>query len=337
MYHERDTKIDILRFIAIICIIIAHSGAPTLIFQLRNFDVILMVLLLGTSFYLSQNNKISYINYIYKRFKRLIIPTWTFLTLFFVLFLIISLVVGNKYYFNLEQIITSYALVGGIGFVWIMKVFFIVAIISPIILGVSKKIKSNQLYWLVLISLYVLYSILLIINNSLTGKFQNLFDLFIVQGFGYGLIAAIGIRLKLLNRKEIITICMIFFFLFVFLMFKYDFISTQQFKYPPKIYYISYGLFMSFLLYILLDISQIHRLFNNKGVFFLSKNSLWLYFWHIIPIYILDIFGDRIPLINNYFITRFVFIFIIALFFTYIHENIKHRIKLKNKRLAKTA
>ena len=54
---ERDYKIDILRFIAIICIILSHTKPPETIFLLRNFDVTLMVMIMGASFYLSNNNK----------------------------------------------------------------------------------------------------------------------------------------------------------------------------------------------------------------------------------------------------------------------------------------
>ena len=48
---ERDYKIDILRFIAIICIILSHTKPPETIFLLRNFDVTLMVMIMGASFY----------------------------------------------------------------------------------------------------------------------------------------------------------------------------------------------------------------------------------------------------------------------------------------------
>lgn len=56
MKKERNTKIDILRAIAMICIIIAHSKPDALTFQLRNFDVIMIVILLGASFQLSMHH-----------------------------------------------------------------------------------------------------------------------------------------------------------------------------------------------------------------------------------------------------------------------------------------
>lgn len=43
--NRRDTSIDILRFIAISGIILAHSNPGTFLTQLRGFDVVLMVFL----------------------------------------------------------------------------------------------------------------------------------------------------------------------------------------------------------------------------------------------------------------------------------------------------
>ncbi|SFK21637.1 hypothetical protein SAMN04488079_106193 [Methylophaga sulfidovorans] len=46
----RDHRIDLLRFIGLSMIIFAHVGPPSILFQLRNFDVPLMVLISGMSY-----------------------------------------------------------------------------------------------------------------------------------------------------------------------------------------------------------------------------------------------------------------------------------------------
>ncbi|MFJ8415950.1 acyltransferase family protein [Bacillus paramycoides] len=325
---QRDNKIDVLRFIAIIGIILAHSAPPGAIFQLRNFDVTLMILLMGTSFYLSNKNKeIYYVSYLRKRFNRLIIPTWSFLTLFFILFFIISLISNVEYYFTLEDIIGSYTMFAGIGYVWIMKVFFIVAIMSPLMLSSSEKIKDNKKFFLFLIVGYMIYTLLLMVNQKLVGFGQKIFEEFLLQGIGYGLIATFGIRLKKLTKKELIYSCVFFLIAFVTLMVWHDFASTQAFKYPPSMYYFSYGLFVSLFLYLILDIKWISKIFDNKFVYFVSKTSLWLYFWHIIPIYFIKIFGASIPLISNNFVTRFIFLFTIAFVLTVVQEKVKFRLR----------
>lgn len=67
---NRDKSIDILRAFALIGIFFAHVQSPNWILQLRSFDVPLMALLMGTSFYLSnQNKEIRYSDYIKKSLK----------------------------------------------------------------------------------------------------------------------------------------------------------------------------------------------------------------------------------------------------------------------------
>ena len=323
----RDTRIDILRAIAIIGIIIAHSEPNGIIIQLRNFDVVLMVLLLGTSFYLSNSNKnIYYPTYLIKRFKRLIVPTWIFLTIFFVLFYLISLAVKTSYYFIIQDIVKSYTMINGIGYVWIMSVFFLIALISPLLLKLNLKVKSNNYYFIVLFLIYIVYVFLQLMNESLNGPIRVLFEHFVLYGIGYGLIAAFGMRLKFLSSKEIYLWIVIFLTIFLSFMSYYNFSPTQNYKYPPQLYYISYGMFVSLLLYVTLNIKLVHTLFNNKFIMFIAQHSIWLYFWHIIFIYLLKFFGENLSLVANNFITRFGFIFFCALFITYIHNLMKKKL-----------
>jgi fucose 4-O-acetylase-like acetyltransferase len=56
--QSRDIRFDILKVIGLFCIILAHVSPPSLIFQLRNFDVPLMVMISGSVFYLSSFKKI---------------------------------------------------------------------------------------------------------------------------------------------------------------------------------------------------------------------------------------------------------------------------------------
>lgn len=67
MQKNRDSKIDILRFLALLAIFIAHAKPPFWLDQLRSFEVPLMTILMGQSFYISQNRKdIDYWDYVKK-------------------------------------------------------------------------------------------------------------------------------------------------------------------------------------------------------------------------------------------------------------------------------
>lgn len=324
MKNKRNTKIDILRAFAMICIVIAHAKPNPIIFELRNFDVIMIVIIMGASFYLSsQNKKLNFVDYVIKRFKRLILPTWVFLTIFFIFFYIISLFTHHKY-FSFFQIIESYKLLGGIGYVWIMKVFFLVALTSPFILRFSNKIKSDITYFILLSLIYALYYLLYLQLPNISPPINTYYNLILLEGLGYSIVTAIGIRLLSLNQKSFNILVVIITIILIINAIYYQFETTQLHKYPPLIYYISYGTLITFISYRLLDIKFIHDKLNNIFMHFISKHSLWLYFWHIIPIYLIQILDLRI---FEYFSVRFIFIFIIALLITIIQNKLSKKIR----------
>ncbi|HFU3970357.1 TPA: acyltransferase family protein, partial [Streptococcus suis] len=156
---NRYLYIDKLKTLGLLLIFLAHVSPPMFLFQLRNFDVILMIIVSCILFFLSRK-KLSFGDYILKRFKRLVIPTWIFLTIFFIL----SFLMGV--YFNLKVIISSFALHGGIGYVWVIKIYLLVAIILPLVKPLLLK-KEKILYIISLLSL--------ILNEffAFTGYFDN--------------------------------------------------------------------------------------------------------------------------------------------------------------------
>ncbi|CAM3130764.1 acyltransferase [Sporolactobacillus spathodeae] len=295
----------------------------TFIFQLRNFDVTLMVFLMGSSFYLSSQKKnLPYREYLIKRFNRLIIPTWKFLILFFGVFFVIALIFHQHYYFGVRNILSSFLIINGIGYVWIMRVFFIIAVFNPLILLISNKVKNNTIYFLLLTVSYIIYAILLYIDRHIhfSGAAQKIFEYYIAEGFGYCLIAALGIRIYHLKKKQLLFFSTIFFVIFSILFVFHKFAPTQLYKYPPTLYYFSYGLFVSYILFYFLSFNLPLKIFSNKFVIYLSKKSLDLYYCHIIPIYIIILFGSKMAIISGSFITRFLFILFIGLFLLYLKE-----------------
>lgn len=327
---KRDARIDILRATAILCIILAHSIPNGIIFQIRNFDVTLMVFLMGASFFLSNKGKtIKYFDYVIKRFNRLVVPTWKFLIFFFGVFYLFSLFLNDEFYFSAKEIITSFTLISGIGYVWVIKVFFIVALVSPLILYISKRIESNSLFFLILLLFYAIYALLLFVNHSFSeGYIQKLFENFLVEPFGYILVATFGIRLFNLKKKDLIYLSGAFLIIFLVLMVYHNYAPIQDFKYPPTFYYQSYGLFFSFFLFYFLSNNRVMELFNKKSIIFLSKYSLDLYFCHIIPIYIIVLYSDYFPIINVNFITRFLFLLIGGLIILVLKNGFLKLIKL---------
>ena len=151
---ERNYSIDILKVIGILCIVLAHVCESKVIMQLRNFDVPLMVI---CSAYLYKNNdetlKININKFIY-RCIRLAVPVWIFFTLFF----LIKLSFFNVTY-SFYEYFTTYTFIGGIGYVWIIRVYILTAMCLPIFYKIKNRIKSEKLFDLSILVIYVLYEV----------------------------------------------------------------------------------------------------------------------------------------------------------------------------------
>ena len=98
-------------------------------------------------------------------------------------------------------------------------------------------------------------------------------------------------------------------------MFKYyeegRMVPTQEAKYPPTIYYLSYSFFALNALYLLFkNLKEPNKRVENV-VIWLSSNSLWIYLWHIFGWYLWGFtFGfDR----GDFFDFLFKFFFIMFL------------------------
>ena len=306
-------------------------GSPGIIFQARNFDVPLMVLLAGISFsQFSSKKYLHYHNYLYSRFLRLIIPTWIFLTFYnFIFFL------GSNWRPSTNNLFKQFSLIGGsdIG-IWIIRILFSMAIISPILLKINNHINNNKLFFVAIIITYIFYEVLL--YNSKQFLPENIFNiskLIIFFTVSYGLIFLYGIRISSFSKRTIRNIIFLFFAIFfLYLIFLYlqniKFIPTQQFKNPPQIYYVSYALFVSTSLFYITKFNKIY--IDKFNLFqFIGRSTLWIYLWHWFIIKLYNYFK-----IDLNFLFKFLLIYTITVILVYVQTKIIHLVasnKLLNK------
>lgn len=315
MDKGRNLIIDNLRVLGIFLIILAHSNPPNLIFQVRNFDVVMMVILMTLSYKISSDKRkeINYINYVNKRIQRLLIPTFLFLIFYFLMSFIMSCFVPEHYhFFNQKTIISSFLLLDGFGYIWIIRIYFILSLFLPLLKKISSRIESNYIYIFLVSFLIVIQEILVSFNypNNIFFKFLNYY---FIDVWGYILIAAISIRLFSLNKKKVSIISIVIFIIFSFY---FDFTQLQIYKYPPRMYYLLYGFCMTIILYIVLE--KFYKCKANKAnsvILFISNYSLELYFWHIVYIYILK--GINFMDDLNWF-GYYVVILLVSILATYI-------------------
>ena len=142
---KRDPSIDLMRFIGLTMIILAHIGlsrSSSLLFQLRSFDVPLMVFTSGLAF--SGRSTGPYFSFISKRTLRLVLPVYIFVSLYILLNPILSgwglveeytgKVIRGTYMLRLNP---------SIGYVWIIRVFLIVMLATPLLTGIDKRIRND--------------------------------------------------------------------------------------------------------------------------------------------------------------------------------------------------
>ncbi len=285
----RDSTIDFLRAIGLLLIILAHTDELNpLLFQLRNFDVPLMVIVSALSFSAAYKPGRPYMPYVISRIKRLVLPVWLFLTGYF-----ISIAIFDPASPDLlpKPIIGSFLLLGGIGYVWIIRVFVLMALIAPYVYKFHQSKFSNKGYFAYLSAVYLFYELAVYLyglSNNTTIISMFIEDV-VFYSIPYGIILAIGFRLPMLTLKNlrILTFIMVILtILFAVILYVHTgaFIPTQNYKYPPRFYYLSYALASSLLLCMFgrLFWQKIsHYILINRYMTFLSVHSLWVYLWHI--------------------------------------------------------
>lgn len=317
MNSSRVIFIDYLKVIGLLCIVLAHISTDTGILQIRNFDVPLMVMISGflavDSFKRNLKQNKSFLRYFWKRISRLLFPTWIFLIVFFSIMTMFS--VNGTYPYEINFIINSFLLLDGLSYVWIIRIFLICTFITPIIYYFDK-IENDYIQFLILLLIYILYEIAIFLKIN---EWNIIFEFILAYIVPYGIIYLLGMISKKTSPKTdriISVLCLFTFIVSGYLIYLNTgmFQPTQIMKYPPTIYYISYALFVSFLLF---SIFKRINLKQNRFIKFCSKSSLWIYLWHILFLTIIPIILGELNWVLNYII-----VLICSIGITYIQNRI---------------
>ena len=291
---NRNFPIDVLKTIGLLCIMLAHVNPPDWIFQLRQFDVPLVVIVSWYLFSLSQNSqKETLREYFRKRCIRLVLPTWIFLAIFFWSFWMYSQVKNTVFPFTFHEIKSSIFLWKGIGYVWIIRVYLMISIFWPLWL---KLLQKTKLRYLIIVLLYILYELLLFYflqkYGNWSGKKYVLWTFFYL--YAYFFFFYFGSILPKIKKRYIWFLALVWGIITFFhansvwWFFSPEFV-LQSMKYPPHMYYNSYSITISSLLFLIMPFFKILRFEPLKFTFsFISSSSLWIYLWHIFPVYILS-------------------------------------------------
>lgn len=279
---SRNTTIDLMRLAGILLIILAHVNPPNVLFQIRTFDVPMMVFVSGMSYYYSGKTNVRIVPYILSRFKRLVLPVWVFFSLFFS-FIYAFGVTSFTNDLTIKTIILTFML-SGFGYVWIIKVFLLVALLSPLLTLLANRVSG---YFISILAFFFLMISLLIsklIPHPTPFIIYFLINDIIIPCISYGSVFILGYKALSLSKKQIYFSIAMFSTIFIAYIacnyFQYGRIDMpQSYKYPPTLYYVAFSLIMTFTVFMIiksLKIGKINPLFE-----FASSNTIWIYLWHI--------------------------------------------------------
>ena len=155
----RDPAVDLLRFIGISMIFLAHIGPPAALFQLRSFDVPLMIFVSGLSY--SGRQVVGYASFVRKRLGRLLIPLYLFLTVYFLVMWLLS-ECGVVEWFAARKVVGTYLLrlKPSINYVRIFRVFLIVMLLTPPLLRLERAVRDDRGFIALLAALFGLQALL---------------------------------------------------------------------------------------------------------------------------------------------------------------------------------
>ena len=273
--RKRIGYIDFLKALGLLCLLLAHVDAPRWLMQLRSFDVPLMVILSGILAEQSFQKFANQGGYFKKRFERLVLPTWVFLVFYFLLMYVVK---GSPY--NWKYYLKSFLFQrDGIGYVWIILIYFMCAILVPFLCRLRYDGKT---VWL-LVVLYVLYEVAFYFG---IGVNQRLIYCTVYYAVPYGMLTILGLQYRHMHKRTKGTITIIAGAIFSILAILYgrrygEFQLVQVAKYPPRLYYLSYAILVSFLLLIYFS-GRDFGFYSNSVVQFIGSHTLWIYLWHIL-------------------------------------------------------
>ncbi|MEH1785831.1 MAG: acyltransferase [Nostoc sp.] len=346
--RDRDIRFDILKILGIFSIILAHIIPRNIFFHIRNFDVPLMVIVSGSLFYCSSYKKnYSLATYLYKRIPRLIAPVWLFLSFYFIsMYIAYSLFNKHYPYLLTKDIINSFILLDGIGYVWVIRVFILMAIISTLILNLYRYLKNKKLFFIVLSIIYIFYEILFAISTKFNldsiPLLSILINKYLFYTIPYGCLFGLGVALPTMKQKSILIVGGLFLTIFLGLTGYLYCVQgaiplAQTFKYSPRLYYLSYGIFMSMFAFTLVD--TLCKKYNlnsqknlvNKSIIFISASTLWIYLWHILFLYIEKLVVKNNSSLNSNYVGIFLIITILSIATTLAQKIIVSGVIRKNK------
>ncbi len=256
-----------------------------------------------------------------KRFKRLVVPCWVFITLYLLFSLLMGIWFPNGI-FSLSNILLSYSLISGFGFVWIVRIFFFLSLIAPLLKAVVDKINNQYLTFAIAMVGLATASIVSFFTKEDLTVFGKIINTLLLQFLAYGSVYFLSISYtKFSIRFKLLVLFLFTIYTIIWCVF-FGF-DIQSYKYPPACSYLSYGLTCSIALYEAFSFLLSRIKLSSRTIVWLSKNSFELYFCHIFLLFFFTYGG----LLKDSWILQYLILIIGSLIISFLLWFFKKAVK----------
>ncbi|HSA83778.1 MAG TPA: acyltransferase [Patescibacteria group bacterium] len=277
--NSRNQTIDNLRGFSLIVMILTHATgyfpSGTLSFPIWNWSNFSVQIFVFCSVYLFikkyEDKAMQVITFLKKRFIRLLIPYYLFL-----IFFLPAIYFAEPWKVTPRYIKYSLAVIGGVDINWLVLLFLSLTIVLPIFLWSYRKVKV--IFWMFFICAFGSSVYLLFQDVNIPYKW--------IMWLPWSLLLFFTLFYVKFEEKKRILFGGFLFSLVIFVVsYMYTFMtygeSTVFFhnKYPPNIYYLSYGIVVFFLL-LFFEKYLFRQSFIQRTVTFFSTHSYSIYFIH---------------------------------------------------------
>ncbi len=206
--------------------------------------------------------------------------------------------------FSASDIVESYLMAGGIGYVWIMRVFFLISVLAPFVAFVSKKVKSHYIFFSLIAVVLASITVLSILYADGLSENHSLLNV-VLQTVCYVAVFSVGYRVVSVGRLgglggKVSIVAMAFLATIAVSLLSVG-IEFQDYKFPPTGYFVVYGILGTLVIWQALAGLNRHRQPGRVDnlLSLVGSSTVWIYLWHI-PVVLLQRATDLFP---NFLVT----------------------------------
>lgn len=280
MNRQRNTTIDFLRGLATLLMILIHVTAyflsnPVVYFVWDYTHIVVPLFIFCSAFiYFKRGSYSLGVGSTLKRIKRLIIPYYLYLVLLFGVFFII-----DPSFFSINEVIKKFLLFQGRDLNWLVVLFLLfIPLFSFLEYAYQKRPTLLKV-----VGVVALITSIFLLTNTIGLPFRYIMWL----PWCVYLIFTMFYAKQSISKKSIVAMLVVSVLVYIVsrgvLIGAGRSLTLTENKYPPNIFYLSYGIFWTILLY------ELHAFLDARGVIpriiqrsfdFMSTYSYSLFFIH---------------------------------------------------------